>query len=154
VIKIFVNENYDVKGWIQRAAALSEQLYKSVERVTDCEFLSESFAMDCAFVAHHLLQAVKEIPPEIVTRCVSEATFKNSDTMQSTCITFDLAHDVCARVEQCVSLCVLLPGSTYGKRTNNAAKLVEMLHEISSDWVRVEQSTLTFSLLNGSKMIH
>lgn len=154
MIKISVNENHDVKGWIRRAAALSEQLHKSVARVADCEFLSEAFAMDCAFVAHHLLQAVKIINPEIVTRCFSQAISKNGGVLPSTCIAFDLAHDVCDRVEQCVSLCVLLPGSTYDARTNNAAKLVEMLHNISLDWVRVEQSTLTFSLLDGSKMIH
>jgi hypothetical protein len=154
MIKIFVNEDYDVKGWIQRAASLSEQLHKSVQRLTDCEFLSESFAMDCAFIAHHLIQAVKEIPPEVVSRCVSKSMFKDGGIISDTCVTFDLAHDVCDRVEQCVSLCVLLPGSTYDTRTDNASALVQALQQVSLDWVRVEQSALTFSSLNGSNLIH
>ena len=154
MIKIFVNEEYDVHGWIKRASALSTQLYKSVERVTDQEFLSESFAMDCAFIAHHLMQAVKEIPPEVVSRCVSKSTFQNGGSISGTSVSFDLANDVCDRVEQCVSLCVLLPGSTYDTRTDKAAKLVEMLEEISVDWKRVQQTTITFSSANISKMIH
>jgi len=49
---------------------------------------------------------------------------------------------------------VLLPGSTYDTRTDKAAKLVEMLEEISVDWKRVQQTTITFSSANISKMIH